>query len=127
MPQPDPIPSPNLPWALEMKAVSCEEPSRLVQMLTGGVLSCGGWVLSRGASNTGVVNVLFEFERQACLDVYTMLIAAGVELSQMGHLRFTELCQCTRHRQRDCGNEIASLDLEIHTFTAERARQDSRP
>lgn len=127
MPQPDPIPSPNLPWALEMKAVSVEDPSRLVQMLTGGVLSCGGWVLSRGASDTGMVNVLFEFERQACLDVYTMIIAAGIELSQMGHLRFTELCQCTRHRQSDCGSEIASVDLEIQTFPSTGAHENSRP
>lgn len=126
MAQPDPIPSPHLPWALEMKAVSLEDPSRLVQMLTGGVLSCGGWVLSRGASDTGTVNVLFEFERQACLDVYTMIIAAGIELSQMGHLRFTELCQCTRHRQRDCGNEIASVDLEIQTFPSTGAYENSR-
>ena len=102
-----------------MKAISVVEPSRLVQTLTGGVLSCGGWMLSRGASDTGTVNVLFEFERQACLDVYTMLIAAGIELSQLGHRRFTELCQCTRHRQRDCASEIASVDLEIQTFPAE--------
>ena len=127
MAQPDPIQSPNLPWALEMKAVSVVEPSRLVHMLTGGVLSCGGWVLSRGASDTGTVNLLFEFERQACLDIYTMLIGAGIELSQMGHLRFTELCQCTRQRQRDCGNEIASVDLEIQTFPAEMVTRQSSP
>ncbi len=39
------------PWALEMKAVSQVEPSRLVCTLTGAIaLACGGWVLSRGAS-----------------------------------------------------------------------------
>ena len=63
--------------------------------------------------------MLFEFERQACVDIYSVLIAAGVELSQNGHIRFTELCQCTRSQQRDCGAEIASIDLEIQTFPAE--------
>ena len=43
-----------IPWALEMKAVSAEEPSRLVKTLTGGILGCGGWVLSRGASDSGI-------------------------------------------------------------------------
>ena len=106
----------SIPWAMQMKAISIEEPSRLVQTLTGAILGCGGWVLSRGASDTGTVNMLFEFERQACVDIYSVMIAAGLELSQSGHIRFTELCQCTRSHQQECGTEIASIDLEIQTF-----------
>ena len=68
---------PASPWAMQMKAVSAEEPSRLVQSLTGAILGCGGWVLSRGANDTGMMNMLFEFERQACVDIYSVLIAAG--------------------------------------------------
>jgi len=109
----------SIPWAMQMKAVSTEEPSRLVQFLTGAILGCGGWVLSRGANDTGMVNMLFEFERQACVDIYSVLIAAGLELSPSGHMRFTELCQCTRSQQRDCGSEIASIDLEVQTYPAE--------
>ena len=105
-----------IPWALEMKAISGEEPSRLVKTLTGGILGCGGWVLSRGASDSGMVNMLFEFERQACLDIYSVLVASGLELSHAGHIRFTELCQCTRSRRQECGAEIASVDLEIQTY-----------
>lgn len=106
-------------WAMEMKAVSLVEPSHLVRNLTGAILGCGGWVLSRGSSESGLVNVLFEFERQACVDIYGVLIAAGVELSQTGHVRFTELCQCTRNHHRDCRAEIASIDLEVQTFPEE--------
>jgi hypothetical protein len=106
----------RIPWALQMNAVSTEDPSRLVQSLTGAILGCGGWVLSRGASDTGTVNMLFEFERQACVDIYSVLVAAGLELSQSGHIRFTELCQCTRNHHFDCGSEIASVDLEIQTY-----------
>jgi hypothetical protein len=109
----------SIPWAMEMKAVSIEDPSRLVQTLTGAILGCGGWVLSRGANDTGMVSMLFEFERQACVDMYSLLIAAGLELSQSGHIRFTELCQCTRSQRKECGTEIASIDLEIQTFPVE--------
>jgi hypothetical protein len=119
MPEPSPRQTLSIPWALQMKAVSIEEPSRLVQSLTGAILGCGGWVLSRGANETGRVNMLFEFERQACVDIYTVLVAAGVELSQTGHTRLTELCQCTRSQRRDCGAEIASVDLEVQTFPPE--------
>ncbi len=109
----------SVPWALQMKAISIEEPSRLVQTLTGAILGCGGWVLSRGADDMGKVSMLFEFERQACVDIYSVLIAAGLELSQNGHIRFTELCQCTRSQQRNCATEIASIDLEVQTFPVE--------
>jgi len=109
----------NIPWAMQLRAISTEDPSRLVQALTGAILGCGGWVLSRGANDSGVVNMLFEFERQACIDIYSVLIGTGLELSQSGHVRFTELCQCTRSQQRDCGEEIASVDLEIQTFPVE--------
>jgi hypothetical protein len=115
----------SIPWAMQMKAISMEEPSRLVQTLTGAILGCGGWVLSRGANDTGTVSMLFEFERQACVDIYSLLIAAGLELSQSGHIRFTELCQCTRSNTADCRTEIASIDLEIQTFPMEMAHGNS--
>jgi hypothetical protein len=109
-----------LAWAMQMNAISLDEPSRLIQTLTGAILACGGWVLSRGANDTGLVNMLFEFERQACVDIYGVLVAGGLELSQNGHKRFTELCHCTRNHYQDCGTEIASIDLEIQTFPVER-------
>jgi hypothetical protein len=109
----------SIPWAMQMKAVSIEEPARLVQTLTGAILGCGGWVLSRGANDSGMISMLFEFERQACIDIYSVLIAAGLDLSQSGHIRFTELCQCTRSNKQDCGAEIASVDLEIQTYPIE--------
>jgi hypothetical protein len=65
------------------------------------------------------VNLLFEFERQACIDIYSVLIASGVELSQTGHIHFTELCQCTRSQAPECATDIASVDLEIQTFPIE--------
>jgi hypothetical protein len=68
-----------------------------------------------------MVSMLFEFERRSCVEIYSLLITAGLELSQNGHIRFTELCQCTRSHQRDCGTELASVDLEIQTFPVETA------
>ena len=96
-----------------------EEPGHLVQTLTGAILGCGGWILSRGASDSGTVTLLFEFERHACVDIYSMLIGAGLELSQIGHVRFTELCLCTRHQPQNRGAEIASIDLEVQTFPSD--------
>jgi hypothetical protein len=108
-----------VPWAIQLRAVSADEPARLVQSLTGAIMGCGGWVLSRGSNDAGTVNLLFEFERQSCIDIYSVLVASGLELSQSGHVHFTELCQCTRSHQAECATEIASVDLEIQTFPIE--------
>jgi hypothetical protein len=110
-------------WALQMKATTMDEPHRLISTLTGAILGSGGWVLSRGANDSGRINVLFEFERHSCVDIYTVLIAAGLELSQLAHVRFTELCQCTRSSIEDCGGEIVSVDLDIHSFPVEYNHQ----
>jgi hypothetical protein len=104
-----------------MSAISRSDPSRTVKSVTGALLGCGGWVLSRSASDTGLIEILFEFERRACLEIYSILIAAGLELSQSAHIRFSELCQCTRMVREDCQGEIVSIDLEIQTSPGQEA------
>jgi hypothetical protein len=109
----------DAPWSIQLRAVSAEEPARLMQSLAGAIMGCGGWVLSRATNDAGMVSMLFEFERQSCIDIYSVLVASGLELSQRGHIHFTELCQCTRSQRPACGAEIASVDLEIQTFPIE--------
>lgn len=118
------------PWALQVKAATAEEPQRLIQTLSGAILGCGGWVLSRGADESGMINILFEFERQHCIEMYTVLIAVGLELSQTAHLRLTELCQCTRSLRQECGGEIVGVDMEIYPVMQSqpaRVAQAGRP
>lgn len=108
--------SSEIGWFMQMKGASIGEPSQIVRLLTGGVLGCGGWVLRRGATDTGAIKILFEFERAACVEIYSLLVAAGIELNYNGHRRFTELCQCTRSHLRECEADVASVELEIQTF-----------
>jgi hypothetical protein len=114
------------PWAMQFWATANGEPGRLVQTLTGAILGCGGWVLSRGASDDGAVNMAFEFERQVCEDIYSVLVAAGLNLCSLGHLRMTELCQCTRLNTAVCGNEIVSIELEVQTLSGEPHARGSK-
>lgn len=122
--QNDVIDGGQMPWAMQMSAISVEAPDRLVKTLTGAILGCGGWVLCRGTSDTGAVNLLFEFERRICMDIYSVLVAVGLDLSQSGHIRFTELCQCTALNPKVCGRDIASVDLEIQTLPQARTQHD---
>ena len=105
---------------MEMNSISIEEPERLVQALTGAILGCGGWMLGRESTHTGLVNMLFEFERQNAVDIYCALVGSGLELSPLGHARLTALCECTNRRGKTCGKEIARIELEIQTFPCRR-------
>jgi hypothetical protein len=112
----------TISWALQIAAISRDEPGRVVRTVSGAVLGCGGWVLSRSVTDTGLIDILFEFERASCLEIYSVLIAAGLELSKSAHIRFTELCQCTRLGRSNCSEEIVSVDLEVQTIPWEAAK-----
>lgn len=117
----------GIPWTMHLQAIALDEPDRLIRKLTGAIVGCGGWLLSRGSSDSGTVTLLFEFERHACIDVYTGLVEAGLEFTRNGHLRFTELCQCTRSSKQECSIEIASIDLEIQTYPLDKPSTASAP
>jgi hypothetical protein len=113
-------------WAMHLDAIALEDSDRLMLRLTDVIAGCGGRILSRAASDTGNMALLFEFERLACVDIYSGLVGAGVEFSSTGHLRFTELCQCTHSGPSDCTSEIVSIDLEIRTYRTEHATRGPR-
>jgi len=105
----------TMPWVIEMTATSIDNPVRLARFLTGAILACGGWVLTRGTNDSGEMHILFEFERHACVEIYGLLVASGLELTAAAHSEFTELCRCTRAGTEQRGREIASIYLEVKT------------
>ena len=116
----------GIPWAMHLEAIALGAADRLMRSLTGVIVGSGGWILSRATSDSGTMTLLFEFKRHACVDIYSGLVGAGIELSRNGHLRFTELCQCTHSGPLGCSSEIASIDLEITTYPIEEATHGPR-
>jgi hypothetical protein len=101
-------------WELKLTATSLDEAATVLRLLTGAIVGSGGWVLSRTIWDGGG-EISFEFERRACVEKYTVLIAAGLELSQNSHLQLTNLCQCTRNAASDLRFDLARIDLKIQT------------
>lgn len=101
-------------WSLRLTALSAEDPERLVRFLTGALLTCGGWVLTRTTQGPEAAELAFEFARACCVDVYAVLIAAGLELSRDSHLQMTDLCHCTRNLLPYRAFEIARADLVVY-------------
>lgn len=102
-------------WDLRLTATSPEDPQRVMRFLTGAVLSCGGWVLSRSMAGSDTVEISFEFARAVSLEIYSVLIAAGLELSRDAHMSLTELYQCTRNLMPAKAFDVARVRLLVLT------------
>ena len=108
---------------LRLTALCPDEPARTVRMLTGALLSCGGWVLTR-THEKGTFALDFEFARAACVEVYAVLIGCGLELSRESHLRMAELCHCTKNLIETRAFDIARVDLVVYSNRSHSAGDD---
>lgn len=102
-------------WDLRLTAACADDPQRVMRFLSGAILSCGGWVLSRSMPESDTVEMSFEFARSVSLEIYSVLIAAGLELSRNAHIRMTELCQCTKDLLATKGFDVARVRLMVLT------------
>jgi len=111
-------------WSLKLTALSADEPERLVRYLTGALLACGGWVLTRTTQGNQAAGLDFEFARAACVEIYAVLIAAGLELSRDSHVQMADLCNCTRNLIETRAFDIARADLVVYS-SATTPRRDA--
>lgn len=100
---------------MKLTAVSMDDPQRMVRFLTGALVACGGWVLTRSVSERESAEISFEFARACCVEIYAVLIAAGLELSRDAHLRMTELCHCTKNLIDTKAFDIARITMTVYT------------
>lgn len=108
---------------LRLSALCAGDPARTVRTLTGALLACGGWVLTR-SHEKGAFAIDFEFARAACVEVYAVLIGCGLELSRESHLRMAELCHCTKNLIETRAFEIARIDLVVYNNRSQSAGDD---
>lgn len=111
-------------WNLSLSALCSDDAPRTVRFLTGAVLACGGNVLSRRFEPGEAAAIEFEFVRAICVEMYSILIAAGLELSAEGHLTLATLCQCTRETLEATAGDPVRVLLSIRKAGA-KARYES--
>lgn len=66
----------------------------------------------------------FEFARAACVEIYAVLIAAGLELSRDSHLQMADLCHCTRNLIETRAFDIARVDLVVYSNNSRHTRDE---
>lgn len=131
---PDPFPSavdlvgmseldPSQDWNLVLIAASPDEPARVLRFLAGAISACGGWILNSGACGETCAEIDFEFSRANCVEIYSILLATGVDLSAEAHTQLTELCQCTSYLLESRAYDIVRLHLTVYTRAMEAWEQ----
>jgi hypothetical protein len=110
----------SLGWNLRLIASSSDDVSELARFLSGAIQTSGGAVLTRKTAESGDVEITFEFARAACVEVYSILIAAGLVLSRESHLRIAELCQCTLNLIESVAFDTAQVTLVMYRELCER-------
>jgi hypothetical protein len=100
-------------WDLNLIALCPDDAARTVRFLTGAVMACGGCVLSRRFDAGDTAAIEFEFVRATCVEMYSILIAAGLELSAQSHLTLATLCQCTRETLEVTAADPVRVELTI--------------
>jgi hypothetical protein len=100
-------------WELSLTALCEEDAARTVRFLTGAVMACGGFVLSRRFDADRGAAIEFEFVRATCVEMYSILIASGLELTAQSHLIMATLCQCTRETLEVTAGDPVRVELTI--------------
>jgi hypothetical protein len=103
----------NKGWELNLSALCSEDAARTVRFLTGAVMACGGCVLSRRFDSDQAAAIEFEFIRATCVEMYSVLIAAGLELTAQSHMMMATLCQCTRETLETTASDPVRVELVI--------------
>lgn len=114
-------------WNLKLTALGTDQPQRLVRYLTGALLACGGWVLTRSTQGNEAAELDFEFARASCVDIYSILVAAGLELSRNSHFQLAELCHCTKNLIESRAFEIVSVDLIVYHAASRAGLEEYTP
>jgi hypothetical protein len=105
-------------WDLSLTAMCADDAPRTVRFLTGAVMACGGCVLSRRFEPGDRAGIEFEFVRATCVEMYSILIAAGLELSAESHRMLAALCQCTRETLEQTAGDLVRVALAIRRIDA---------
>jgi hypothetical protein len=107
---------------LRLRALSLDQPERTMRVLTGALLACGGWVLTR--TQEGDCRPGLRVCPCSLRGIYAVLIGCGLKLSQDSHLRMAELCHCTKNLIETKAFDIARVDLLVYSSNPSKRSHD---
>ena len=82
---------------LRLQSFSYEARRVILPALADVMTHCGCWLLERKVVSLTQLDYIFELQQISVLDLYSELIAAGLELTRGSHLELTTLCGLLAH------------------------------
>ena len=119
-----PLPLPTLPAPstdpasgannLSLKSFTYQDRRIILPALADAMNHSGCWVLERKALSLTQMGCRFEIQLRSVLELYSALIAAGLELTRGSHIDLTALCTLRQHNPTpaDLGR-VVDIRLEI--------------
>ena len=100
--------------SLEIQSFSYDERSGVLPGLITSLADCGGWVLDRRTLSPSMIELKIEVQLRSILDLYSSIVAAGLELTRSSHIALTDLCTCRRNLTSltDLG-QVMTVRMEI--------------
>lgn len=98
--------------SLDIHGYSYSDRSNIMLSLTDSLTDSGAWITDRNTVSASITELCFEIQLGCVLDLYTALIANGLELTRAGHLAMTDLWTCHNNLETHSG-DIITVRLEI--------------
>ncbi len=99
---------------LDLQGYSYQDRQGFLPILTAAFTQSGGWVLNRKTLSASTMEFRIEIQLRAIVELYSSLVAAGLELTRTTHSTLTDLCTCRHHLALTAQpNQILSLRLEL--------------
>ena len=100
--------------SLDIQGFSYEERHGFLPTLTSAFADCGGWILDRKTLSPSTMEFRVEIQLRAVVELYSSIIASGLELTRSGHLGLTHLCTCRKNLStRTDLSQIVTIRIEI--------------
>jgi len=106
---------------IDLRGHSYDDHRSIVPALLDTMAACGCWVLDQRALSPTQTELRFEIQLRSVFELYSGLIAAGVELTRDSHTRLTVLCTLRDHNPRHAKRRrVITIRLEL-SFLEEQA------
>jgi hypothetical protein len=99
--------------SLDIRGFSYNDRFQIMLSLTNSLTDSGAWITDRNTVSATTTELRFEIQLGCVLDLYTALIATGIELTRTAHMALTDLWTCYNNLNTRV-SEVVAIRLEIN-------------
>jgi hypothetical protein len=97
-----------------LRGHSYDDHRTILPALLDTMAVCGCWVLDQKALSPTLTELSFEVQLRSVFELYSGLVAAGVELTRDSHIRLTGLCTLRDHNPHNAKRRrVVTIRLEV--------------